>query len=425
MFGHHDVDCCKTFGCKNLGILNSPDYQPQGKDILCRECGFTFPRISRHSLNVFRTAVNKEWKGLIKQCPFCGGTAFKRHGYSSQGKSRLLCRHCSRTFLFTPVSLEKENLSELGKGIAAGATLIDLRRELRLDSTALSRQFSRLARQVNSLQSQCLFQAYDIALCTRAFVLPYLGSGNLLYILVTAEADSGNVVAVSTNYSPVCVEKEYQYTHSFTERSLSGTFAHIVQRKEKLTAQRATLFDIDYGMAALRKNDAGMIVKPVLPAYRHFELVKKLTDDRSINVQHFLEHECFIYGGCLIANHDDVVRGRCHISFVAERGLVAQQQARPPRYFLAGGIRNNVWRYFSTPDYAMAVSNLTGSKKPGELCRATLLPATRFIHYVESHPFYAQMTRLSPANLTTVLDFMKYEYNQTRTVLPLEPSLCH
>ena len=73
----------------------------------------------------------------------------------------------------------------------------------------------------------------------------------------------------------------------------------------------------------------------------------------------------------------------------------------------------------------MAVSNLTGSKKPGELCRATLLPATRFIHYVESHPFYAQMTRLSPANLTMVLDFMKYEYNQTRTVLPLEPSLCH
>jgi hypothetical protein len=66
---------------------------------------------------------------------------------------------------------------------------------------------------------------------------------------------------------------------------------------------------------------------------------------------------------------------------------------------------------------------LTGSKKPGELCRATLLPATRFIHYVESHPFYAQMTRLSPANLTMVLDFMKYEYNQTRTVLPLEPSL--
>jgi hypothetical protein len=39
--------------------------------------------------------------------------------------------------------------------------------------------------------------------------------------------------------------------------------------------------------------------------------------------------------------------------------------------------------------------------------------------------FYAQMTRLSPANLTMVLDFMKYEYNQTRTVLPLEPSLCH
>ncbi|MDI5530810.1 hypothetical protein, partial [Salmonella enterica] len=36
MFSHINVDACKTPGCKNLGILGSPDYLPQGKNVLCR-----------------------------------------------------------------------------------------------------------------------------------------------------------------------------------------------------------------------------------------------------------------------------------------------------------------------------------------------------------------------------------------------------
>lgn len=43
MFSHINVDACKTPGCKNLGILESPDYLPQGKNVLCRACGFFVP----------------------------------------------------------------------------------------------------------------------------------------------------------------------------------------------------------------------------------------------------------------------------------------------------------------------------------------------------------------------------------------------
>ncbi len=42
MFTNVNVDCCKTPGCKNLGLLNSQDYIAQGKNILCRECGYFF-----------------------------------------------------------------------------------------------------------------------------------------------------------------------------------------------------------------------------------------------------------------------------------------------------------------------------------------------------------------------------------------------
>lgn len=64
--------------------------------------------------------------------------------------------------------------------------------------------------------------------------------------------------------------------------------------------------------------------------------------------------------------------GRCHISFVKERGTTPLQKDIPPRLFLSGGIRNNVWRTFSTRDYAMAVCNLTGNKNyPATLCYVT------------------------------------------------------
>ncbi|MEA5948420.1 hypothetical protein ONR07_24645, partial [Salmonella enterica subsp. enterica serovar Anatum] len=43
-----------------------------------------------------------------------------------------------------------------------------------------------------------------------------------------------------------------------------------------------------------------------------------------------------------------IPQGRCHISFVKERGTTPLQKDIPPRLFLSGGIRNNVWRTFST-----------------------------------------------------------------------------
>lgn len=180
--------------------------------------------------------------------------------------------------------------------------LADIRKSLLLNSTGLSRELLKLAREANYKESRQCFPASDITLSTRAFRVKYNGSNNSLYALVTAEEQSGRVVAISTNYSPSAVEQHYQYTSNYEERMSPGTLAHHVQRKELLTMRRDTLFDIDYGPAVLHQNDPGMLVKPVLPAYRHFELVRILTDEHSNNVQHYLDHECFILGGCLMAN---------------------------------------------------------------------------------------------------------------------------
>ncbi|EOY4491093.1 cytoplasmic protein [Salmonella enterica subsp. enterica serovar Infantis] len=416
MFANINVDCCKTPGCKNLGVLNSPDYVRQGKDVLCRECGFLFPVISAGALNLFRHTVNRGWKGLVKQCPACGSTSLKKYGFSTQGEHRMACSQCRKTFIVPEKAKSDCRQDELATLIEEGTSLAGIRSQLKLDSTGLNWALFKLSRNANLAERCQQFPAFDIALSTRAFRVNYNGGDSSLYVLVTAEEQSGRVVAISSNYSAQPLDKAWQYQSYYEERLPPGTLAHMVQRKEAITARRETLFDIDYGPASLYKNDSGMIVKPVLPAYRHFELVRMLTDERSLNVQHYLDHECFILGGCMMANMPHVHQGRCHISFVKERGTTPLQKDIPPRLFLSGGIRNNVWRTFSTRDYAMAVCNLTGNKKITQQRYATLQGATAFINYLYAHPFLAQLNRLSPANVTATLDYLKYEYNQSRKV---------
>lgn len=412
MFNDVNVDSCKTPGCKNMGVLNSPDYIYQGNNILCRECGFLFPPISAKSLNAFRRTVNQGWKGLIKQCPGCGSFSLKRYGYSAHGERRMSCRDCGKTLVIpdkAKISLRQEHLAAL---IKEGSSLSDIRTQLAIDNTTLGRELANLSYRAGLVERGFAFPTFDIVLSTRAFSISFNGGDNRLYVLATAEEASGKVVAISTNYTSQPVEAEYQYQSQYEERMPPGTLAHLVQRKEMLTMRRrVALFDIDYGPAALHRHERGMLVKPVLPAYRHFELVRMLTDERSLNVQHYLDHECFILGGCMMANLEHVRQGRCHISFVRERGIPPAQRDIPPRLFYSGGIRNNVWRTFSTRDYAMAVCNLTGNKKTSPLRNASLRSASEFIQYIHQHPFLPWLNRMSPANVTAALNHLKYEYN--------------
>ena len=113
----------------------------------------------------------------------------------------------------------------------------------------------------------------------------------------------------------------------------------------------------------------------------------------------------------MMANLQHVQQGRCHISFVKERGDRPAQRDIPYRMFQSGGIRNNVWRTYSTQDYAIAACSLTGNKKTGMLRHATLAGATEFITYINSHPVLTQLNHMSPGNVVSTLDYLRYAFN--------------
>lgn len=142
----------------------------------------------------------------------------EKYGYSAQGQRRMYCHHCSRTFITLDHVNTTPRRTHLALMIDQGASLADIRKLLLLNSTGLNRELMKLSREVNYKESYQYSSASDISLSTRAFRVKFNGSNNYLYSLVTAEEQSGRVVAISTNYSPSAVESHYQYASSYEER---------------------------------------------------------------------------------------------------------------------------------------------------------------------------------------------------------------
>lgn len=139
----------------------------------------------------------------------------------------MYCHHCEKTFITLEHVITTPRGAQLALMIEQGEALADIRKSLLLNSTGLSRELLKLAREANYKESRQCFPASDITLSTRAFRVKYNGSNNSLYALVTAEEQSGRVVAISTNYSSSAVEQHYQYTSNYEERMSRGRW-HIM-----------------------------------------------------------------------------------------------------------------------------------------------------------------------------------------------------
>ncbi|WP_223271320.1 cytoplasmic protein [Buttiauxella sp. B2] len=390
-------------------------YQKSGLNILCLECGFSFPVISARALNVFKAQVNKGYQGIILSCPHCGKSkGLTRHGRSKNGLQRIKCPDCSITFIHYcdfPIS---PRLLIIGELVRNGRSLKELPYGSEYSSTVLGRDLSKMASISRLIQTQSSSISIDSELSTAAFLINFNASSNRMYAIVTADKRSRRIIAISTNYAPsaTSIPVDFQYKITDEESCIGQNLVSRIFAKDRLMSRRDVYFDTHYGTAQLKSNDSGAIVKPVLAAYRHFELVKTLTDRYSLYVHHYLEHECFIYGGCLVANLKSVQDGNCHISFVYEQGDRKCRKNVHSEMIVSDIVWNDAWYYYSQRQYHLAVCNLTGLRRGNSVFEATLEPAQSFIQFVQQHPFYMCLIRHSPANVNYLLEFLMQEYNQ-------------
>lgn len=413
MHAWEHVNCCKTIGCRLFGVANSPHYQQRGQNCRCPECGYLFPLISPRVLSAFSQQTNQHYAGVLLCCPRCGCTeALVRHGFDANGKQRWRCRSCHTSFTHYdgPVKYDRK-LNPLRDAIAAGEPF----RYLNKERQVIRRELSRLAFLAGLEQVHLSVGSLAAEYSTNAFTVGFNASDSLLYIIVTADNKTGRVIAVSGNYIAVSesIGQEWIYpSQAPREQYLSQRAIGQVFDKDRIISRRPLYFDVAYGPATLKRHDRGVVVKPVIAAYRHFGLVHALTNKRVLSVQHWLEHECFLYGACLMANRNEIAAQRSHIGFVYECGSRVENRRLRSDTVLSSIIWRDVWRRYYQRDYELAVCHLTGNRDNTAFHRATLKPARAFQSWLARHPVWPQLIRLAPQNVIYLLNYLAAEYNR-------------
>lgn len=408
------VNCCKNVACSFFGMANHVHYQFIGQNGLCPECGDIFPIISTSALSAFNQQSNKSYPEILRYCPTCGqGDALIRHGRGPAGAQRWRCSTCNISFTDESTSIkDSPGVQPLAECIAAGGDfkLLGEKRQ------TLSRAFTHLAFSARSEQVHLPTVTLSGEYSTITFTVEFNGSHNNLYVIATADNKTGRVIAVSTNYVALKsgISPDWWYPSMPAESGFSPILVRKVFDKDRVISRRPFLFDIAYGPANVRANDPGTIVKPVLAAYRHFALVHVLTHHRLLSVHHWLEHECFIYGACLMANRRDIAQQRCNISFVYEEGSLDTKQRLRSETVRSDIVWRDTWNCYSQKNYNLAVCHLTGKINRSSFRQATLKPARAFQDYLFSHPIWPQLTRLAPRNVVHLLEYLAAEYNRGR-----------
>lgn len=408
------VNCCKNVECSLFGVINTVHYQFIGQNGLCPECGDIFPIISPSALSAFNQQSNKFYPQVLLYCPTCGqGDALIRNGCGLRGAQRWRCRTCNSSFTDESTLMKDiSGLQPLTECIAVGGDFTLLGEK----SQTLSRHFTRLAFSARVEQVYLPTGSLSGEYSTITFTVEFNDSHNKLFVIATADNKTGCVIAISTNYVALKngISPEWWYPSMPAESGVSPILVRKVFDKDRVISRRPFLFDIAYGPANVRTNDPGTIVKPVLAAYRHFALVHALTDHRLLSVHHWLEHECFIYGACLMANRVDIAQQRCGISFVYEEGSLDATQRLRSETVRSDIVWRDTWNCYSQRNYNLAVCHLTGKTNRSSFRQATLKPARAFQEYLFRHPIWPQLTRLAPRNVVHLLEYLAAEYNRGR-----------
>ncbi|HEE0121082.1 TPA: cytoplasmic protein [Citrobacter gillenii] len=252
------INCCKSFGCRNLGLASSadydrPDYQLGYAALHCRACGSYPPLFNEEQFRLWLSAYLADSATKSGHfCPSCYQRDPIRYGRNPQGSQRVQCRACKK--VWTP-----------------------------------------------KRQPLTLFEPPE-QIATVPLIVPFQGASadQKLYILLSFDAIRGNILHVSSNFTPYPIGDTLRYRWRGIGEA-TATHDDIVERvsqRESQFLRRSQFDEIQYGSAELKRNASGAILRPVITAHGHFRVLSHLWPEVKT---HIIAHECFLRGAAITA----------------------------------------------------------------------------------------------------------------------------
>lgn len=361
------INCCKSFGCHNLGLAHSPDYTwPDYRlgyaALHCRACGSNPPLFNDAEFRIWASAGLSDYaKESGHFCPACYQKEIIRYGHNPGGTQRVQCLRCKK--VWTP----RQQLTPI---------------------------------------------APPEQLATIPLIVPFQGAsaGQQLYVLLSFDAIRGNVLHISSNFTPHPAGDSLLYRwHGMGESAdIHNDIIQRVNQREAQFLHRSQFDEIQYGSAALKRNASGAVLRPVIAAHSHFRVLKTRFPEVA---EHIVAHECFLRGAVITAWADLFRHRRGALWFVEED--IKDTACSAPWQLLGKthqGWWQNQWQLWGQSDNRKMVCLLT--KAPLEKgATVTLAASHRFITWLKEQPEFTHSALFSAGRVTKILASLARKYN--------------
>lgn len=247
---------------------------------------------------------------------------------------------------------------------------------------------------------------------TVSLIVPFQGSRaeQKLYVLLSFDAVSGNIIHLSTNFTQHNIGETLRYYwHGNIEPDLQHSdIVNRVDMREMQFLRRSQFDEIQYGSAALKRNARGAILRPVIAAHGHFRVLNILFPKVKNQV---ISHECFLRGAVITAWAEQFRRRQGELWFIEEEIHdgdidIPWDYQRTTQH----GWWQSQWQLWVQGKNRKMVCPLTGGDSSNAK-RLSLTASRRFIHWLYKQTTFTHSARLSAGRVSQILLSLAQDYN--------------
>lgn len=362
------INCCKSFGCKNLGLASSPDYSwPEYRlgyaALHCRACGSYPPLFNEEQFGGWLSAYLTDFAAQSGHfCPRCYQRETILYGHNPQGSQRVQCRSCKH--VWTP-------------------------KQQPLTTIVPPEQIE-----------------------TVPLIVPFQGActDQKLYVLLSFDAIRGNILHISSNFTPHLVGDtlRYRWRNNVEPAVIHDNIVERVRQRETLFLRRSQFDEIQYGSAMLKRNANGAVLRPVITAHGHFRILSHLWPEVKT---HIIAHECFLRGAAITAWAQQYRDHHASLWFIDEE--ITSDKCTLPWRLLGKtwqGWWQNQWQIWQQGDTRKMVCLLTdGQVEKG--ASITLAAGHHFLAWLQQQAEFRDSARYSAHSVFQTIRTLAEQYN--------------
>lgn len=423
-----NVNVCKTESCEHFSevVENAyviPSFKLGFPAVYCNCCGGSSVLINNEDIKALLNPYVEFFNlNVNEQCPNCDSSEKILYGKTGKGTVRYQCKQCNTVFsLKNNIDLKSFNNKIIELLILQSQTPSYIIKNLNITPALFYRKLSVIEKimEIKARQYEKLLdknKVYDLQ--KNVFTLSCRknttqGFSNELFGMVTCCSKTGYVFLQSVNWSEILVSSDSQYHNNTKKETLDNTqgvlLDNIIMRYEQINS-RKSFGQIQY----TEKICSEHIIEPVVLSHYHFLKLKFILP---ISIKHhFIYHDSFIRGGCMVAYGKEIKQKTSNLYYVvSKRSRLTSDFNYKGSYTL--GWWNNKWYEFISQDNQelFYLCNLGVNKMDDVSSYTKISPSLDYSHlfiqsFKEKFPDVFLKT-LSPSTVKLLLSIYSFYYN--------------